>query len=483
MRYELTTNPSLTDAECLVIGLLQDEPLPEFTQNLTQNQLDLVKKIAGKLSDEGETAWQTELDGHGLLLIHCGQKESYSIEKLNQRLSDVINALCAQRVLSALIHFPTLNAQTADWQLKHMVLQSAASAYQFLAFKSQNNKPHVLNTLLFHLPGGSASAIRQAQGIATGEWLTRNLANLPANICTPTYLAEQARELAQAYPDIQTNIIESNDMREFGMGALLAVAQGSDEPPKLIEMQYRAGGDADPIVLIGKGITFDSGGISLKPSEGMNEMKYDMGGAASVFGVMKACAELKQPINLIGLVAAAENMPSGKAVKPGDIVTSMSGQTIEIVNTDAEGRLVLADALTYTERFNPKFVIDIATLTGTVIRALGHEYTGLMTPDEKLATFMEHAARDSADKTWRLPLDEAYQSALDSPIADMINASFSPAAGTITAGCFLARFTKKFRWAHLDIAGTAWNSGQNRNATGRPVRLLMALLDRVRHES
>lgn len=483
MNYELTTNPSLNDAECLVIGLLQNESLPKFTQNLTQNQLDLVKKIAGKLSDEGETAWQTDLDGHCLLLIHCGQKENYSIQKLNQRLSDAVRALCTQRILNATIHFPLLESKDADWQLKHMILQSAANAYQFLAFKSQKNKPHVLNALAFHVPGASAATIEQAQGIAAGECLTRNLANLPANICTPTYLAEQARQLAKQYPKIQTKIIESNDMREFGMGALLAVAQGSDEAPKLIEMQYRAGGDAAPIVIVGKGITFDSGGISLKPAEGMNEMKYDMGGAASVFGVMKACAELKQPINLIGLVAAAENMPSGKAVKPGDIVTSMSGQTIEIVNTDAEGRLVLADALTYAERFNPQFVIDIATLTGAVIIALGHEYTGLMTTDEKLATLMEHAARDSTDKTWRLPLDEAYQDALDSPIADMVNANFDRAAGSITAGCFLARFTQKFRWAHLDIAGTAWNSGKKRNATGRPVRLLMALIEQARHES
>lgn len=263
------------------------------------------------------------------------------------------------------------------------------------------------------------------------------------------------------------------------MGALLAVAQGSDQPPRLIDIHYQGDKNSAPVILVGKGITFDSGGLSIKPANAMDEMKYDMSGAASVLGVIKACALLKLPINLIGIIASAENLISGSAVKSGDIVTTMSGQTVEIINTDAEGRLVLADALTYAEQYNPDFVIDIATLTGAIIVALGNIATGYMTKDEQLAKSIERAANESQDKVWRMPLDEAYQDALDSPLADMINASFDRTAGSITAACFLSRFTEKYRWAHLDIAGTAWISGKKRNATGRPVPLLIQLLRHV----
>jgi leucyl aminopeptidase len=265
------------------------------------------------------------------------------------------------------------------------------------------------------------------------------------------------------------------------MGSLLGVGQGSVRGSRIVVMKWMGAKDkkSAPVALIGKGVTFDAGGISLKPSANMNEMKYDMAGAASVLGTIKACALLKLPINVIGLLACAENMPSGSAVKPGDIVTSLSGQTIEIINTDAEGRLVLADALTYAERFKPSLVIDIATLTGAVIVGLGHVVTGFMTKDDDLAELIQKAATDSEDKAWRLPLDDAYQEALDSPIADMVNSTFDRSAGSITAGCFLSRFTKKFRWAHLDIAGTAWVSGKNRSATGRPVPLLVQLLCQI----
>jgi leucyl aminopeptidase len=263
------------------------------------------------------------------------------------------------------------------------------------------------------------------------------------------------------------------------MGILLAVAQGSDQPPRLIDIQYKGHKDAKPIILVGKGITFDSGGLSIKPANAMDEMKYDMSGAASVLGTIKACALLKLPVNIIGLIASAENLVSGAAVKPGDIITSMSGQTVEIINTDAEGRLVLADALTYAEQYDPEFVIDIATLTGAIIVALGSIASGYMTKDDELATLIETAAKESQDKVWRMPLDDAYQEALDSPLADMINAGFDRSAGSITAACFLSRFTEKYRWAHIDIAGTAWISGKKRNATGRPVPLLTQLIRHV----
>ncbi len=300
-----------------------------------------------------------------------------------------------------------------------------------------------------------------------GVELTRHLGNMPANICTPTYISQQAMKLCEEFPTLSCTIMGPDEIRDMGMGLLLAVSQGSDQPPQLIDIHYKGTkDDCAPIVLVGKGITFDSGGLSIKPANAMDEMKYDMCGAASVLGTLRACALLKLPVHVIGLIAAAENLLSGSAVKPGDIVTSMSGQTVEIINTDAEGRLVLADALTYAERYNPSFVVDIATLTGAVIIALGNVTSGFMTTDDELAAWIEKAAKESQDKVWRLPLDKAYQEALDSPLADMVNANFDRSAGSITAACFLSRFTEKYRWAHLDIAGTAWVSGKKRNATG-----------------
>jgi leucyl aminopeptidase len=361
-----------------------------------------------------------------------------------------------------------------------MIIQFDNLRYQLLDFKKKKATPHLLESVHFYLPGASEKTLQIAKSIVAGVEFTRHLANMPANICTPTYLGEQAQKLAEQFPEITCQVMGLEDIRQMGMGALMAVAQGSDQPPRLIDIQYNgAPSDVQPIVLVGKGITFDSGGLSIKPANAMDEMKYDMAGAASVLGTIKACALLKLPINLVGLIASAENMLSGSAVKSGDIVTSMSGQTIEIINTDAEGRLVLADALTYAERFNPRFVIDIATLTGGIIVALGTIASGLMTKDDELAALIEKAAAESEDRVWRMPLDEAYQDAIDSPLADMINANFDRTASSVTAACFLSRFTEKYRWAHLDIAGTAWVSGKKRNATGRPVPLLIQLIRHV----
>jgi leucyl aminopeptidase len=318
--------------------------------------------------------------------------------------------------------------------------------------------------------------VREGAAIAAGVTLARELGDLPGNICTPSYLAERARSLAAEHPKLHVEVLEEHDMQELGMGALLSVSRGSREPAKLVVMRYEGGKKGDkPVVLVGKGLTFDAGGISIKPAAAMDEMKYDMCGGASVLGAVYATLALELRINLVGVVPASENLPDGEANKPGDIVTSMSGQTVEILNTDAEGRLILCDALTYSERFDPAVVIDLATLTGACVVALGKHPAGLFTADEKLALEVLAAGDYAGDRAWRLPLWEDYQSQLDSNFADMANIGGRD-AGAITAACFLSRFTKKYPWAHLDIAGIAWRSGKEKGATGRPVALLTQFL-------
>lgn len=478
MNYGLTEKPSLTHSECLVLGLFSDTDLPEFAQVLDKDNNEIITKLSQRASEPGDARWQTDVQGRSLLIIQCGKKTEFTPVKLQKRLMELTDSLIKQRFTSATVCLPQLPQHTAEWQLEQMIIQMDNQRYQLLDFKKKNAKPHQLEAITFYLPGASEQTLELARAITTGVELTRNLANLPANICTPTYLGEQAIKLAKEFETISCTVMGLDEISKLGMGALLAVSQGSDQPPRLIDIQYKGAGNTPPIILVGKGITFDSGGLTIKPGNFMDEMKYDMSGAASVLGTLKACALLKLPVNVIGLIPSAENMLNGSAVKPGDIVTTMSGQTVEILNTDAEGRLVLADALTYAERYNPEFVIDIATLTGAIIIALGNVATGLMTKDDELAKLIETAAKESEDKVWRMPLDEAYQDAMDSPLADMINANFDRSAGSITAACFLSRFTEKFRWAHLDIAGTAWISGKKRNATGRPVPLLTQL---VRH--
>ncbi|MFT4059700.1 MAG: leucyl aminopeptidase [Legionella sp.] len=476
MNYGLTPKPSLSMSECLVLGIFSDTKLSDVAQQLDQEHHGLISKLSKKASEPGDTIWQTELKEHSLLIIQCGKKEKFTPAQLKKRLSEITEALIKQRFKSATLCLPQLPNYSAEWQLEQMLIQTDNQCYQLLDFKKKNAKSHVLEQIYFYLPEAKKEALETGRAIAEGVEFTRTLANLPANICTPTYLGEQASQLAKQFSQISCKVMRPEELREMGMGSLLAVAQGSDQPPRLIDIQYKGSEDAAPIVLVGKGITFDSGGMSIKPANAMDEMKYDMCGAASVLGTIKACALLKLPVNVVGIIASSENMINGSSVKPGDIVTSMSGQTIEILNTDAEGRLVLADALTYAERFNPKFVIDIATLTGGIIVALGTVATGLMTKDNELAQLIEDAAKESNDRVWRLPLDEDYQDAIDSSLADMINAGFDRTASSITAAYFLSRFTEKYRWAHLDIAGTAWISGKKRNATGRPVLLLTQLI-------
>lgn len=474
MNYGLTQRPSLHTSDCLIIGVCSDTDLD---LGLDKELIALIALFKQKIPEPGDILWHHHSSENSLLLIQCGTKTKFNSAQLKKRMMEVTEALIKQRMRSATLCFPELQDFNADSQLEQMIIQIDTQMYQLLDFKTKKAKAHSLEHIHFYLPNANQEGLEAGQAIAAGIEFTRHLANMPANICTPTYLGEQALQLAQQFPQkMSCHVMGSDEMRQMGMETLLAVAQGSAQPPRLIDIQYKGADNALPIVLVGKGITFDSGGLSIKPANAMDEMKYDMSGAASVLGTLKACALLKLPINVIGLIASAENMVSGNSVKSGDIVTSMSGQTVEIINTDAEGRLVLADALTYAERYSPRFVLDIATLTGAIIVALGTVASGFMTQDEKLAKLIEKAATESNDRVWRMPLDEDYQDALDSPLADMINANFDRTAGSITAACFLSRFTEKYPWAHLDIAGTAWISGKKRNATGRPVPLLTQII-------
>lgn len=359
------------------------------------------------------------------------------------------------------------------------VLSLSQAAYQYSEFKSIKDKILLENIHLISQDSPMCEAqLAFLNAIATGQSLARDLGNCPPNVCTPEYLAETALALAAQYPDqLKVTVLEQAQIAELGMNAFLAVAQGSNNPCRLVTLEYQSELADAPIVLVGKGVTFDSGGISIKPGAAMDEMKYDMCGAASVLGTIKALCEAKLPVHVVGAIAAVENMPSGQATRPGDIVKTMSGQTVEILNTDAEGRLVLCDTLTYINRFNPEIVIDIATLTGACVVALGKVMSGLFSNNDDFAQEIIEAGKQSADRVWHMPVDEAYQELLDSPFADIGNISNGgPYGGAITAACFLERFTRNYCWAHLDVAGTAWISGANKGATGRPVPLLMQLI-------
>lgn len=375
----------------------------------------------------------------------------------------------------------TVEEQDSEWQARQIAELLDTYVYRSDILKSKPAENLFAPTKITYACSKSQTAaanrgLALGSAIAKGVNLARSLGDLPGNICTPTYLAGEAKRLARNQTRLNVKVLEEKQMKELGMGSLLSVSAGSDQPAKLIVMEYRGGSKNDaPVALVGKGITFDTGGISLKPGAGMDEMKYDMCGAASVLGTFQTLLELQPAINVVGIIAASENMPNGKATKPGDIVTSMSGQTIEILNTDAEGRLVLCDALTYTERFKPKVVIDIATLTGACVIALGNHASGLYSNRDELAQALLKAGQQANDRAWHMPLWDDYQKQLDSNFADMANIG-GREAGSVTAACFLSRFAKKFSWAHLDIAGTAWKSGSAKGATGRPVPLLVQYL-------
>ncbi|MDR9498472.1 MAG: leucyl aminopeptidase [Hydrogenovibrio sp.] len=416
-----------------------------------------------------------------LLLVGLGDPAKLTEKTYRSALKAATNKLHqtgAQQVLSVLSAvWPETRDQAWSLYQNTLFLQHGLYDYQHPSRGDFTPKETcVRQVTLFSQSPDMDDALTQAQASAYGMKMTQDLADTPANFCTPTHLADTAQKLGQQY-GFEVTILEREQMIEMGMGAFMAVAQGGSTPPKMICLSYQ-GGDPDqrPIALVGKGVTFDTGGISLKPGQGMDEMKYDMGGAAAVLGTFEAIGRLKPNQNIVGVIPSTENMPSGTAIKPGDVVTSLSGQTIEILNTDAEGRLILCDALTYAQQtYHPEKVIDMATLTGACIIALGHEMSGIMGNDQSLVDALLAAGNHTYDRFWQLPLAEEYDAQLKSNFADMANIG-GRSAGTITAGQFLARFTKEANWAHLDIAGTAWNSGDNKGATGRPVAALVHYL-------
>ncbi|HTH43707.1 MAG TPA: leucyl aminopeptidase [Oxalicibacterium sp.] len=421
-----------------------------------------------------------------VLLVGLGKEDAVSEKDFTSALQSVVRAFGSLGAKEAVIALPVdaLSQRDAAWTIRGAVLAAREAAYRFDVMKSKKEAPATgVGKIAFAVPAANANAakeaVTQAVAVANGMDLTKDLGNLPANICTPTYLANTAKKIAKDFK-LEVEILDRKQLEALKMYSFLSVTNGSVQPPKFIVLKHLGGKSKDaPVVLVGKGITFDSGGISLKPGSAMDEMKYDMGGAASVLGTMRAIAEMKLKLNVIMVIPSCENMPSGSATKPGDIVTSMSGQTIEILNTDAEGRLVLCDALTYVERFKPAVVVDAATLTGACITALGHHNSGLFTRNDAahdaLANELLAAGREAGDTAWRMPIEDSYQEQLKSNFADMANIG-GPAAGAVTAACFLERYTKKYTWAHLDIAGTAWKSGAAKGSTGRPVPLLTTFL-------
>jgi len=472
---------------CLVVGVYEGGKLTAAAQLLNKAAKNAFGELVARGDMNGKPASTLLLHklpgiaAERVLLVGLGKASEINsktcIDILRATFSKLLDTPAKDVVLYLIDE--GLGKDSA-WVIRQAVFAADEQTYRPDGMKSKPAKAASLKSVTFATLGKPVAALKSvleyASATAHGIALAKTLGNLPGNVCTPTYLASQAKALGKAHKSIETTVLEEKDMRKLGMGSFLSVTRGSEQPAKLITIEYHGTDKRQkPIVLVGKGITFDSGGISLKPGAEMDEMKYDMCGAASVLGTMQAIAEMGLKLNVIGVIPSCENLPSGTATKPGDIVTSMSGQTIEILNTDAEGRLILCDALTYSEKFKPDTVIDIATLTGACVIALGHVASGLFSNEEKLARELLSAGEQAHDRAWQLPLWEDYQPLLDSNFADMQNIG-GRAGGTITAACFLSRFTKDYRWAHLDIAGTAWKSGKEKGATGRPVPLLTQYL-------
>ena len=419
-----------------------------------------------------------------VILVGLGTKAEFNQNRLNQITACIASQIVGLNPKSVLYCLSEMHSRNLDdaWCLRQSALALQQACYRYTATRSasknKNQKIKLERCVFQTLEESTATrrAIKEADAIAHGMNIARELGNLPPNICTPDYMVQQARKLVRSSKKLHLRVLQEKDMQRMGMGAFLSVSQGSSEPGYLICIEYRGAAKSKaPVAIVGKGITFDTGGISIKPSATMDEMKFDMSGAGSVLGTLACCVRLGLAINVVGVLACAENMPGGKASKPGDIVKTMSGQTVEILNTDAEGRLVLCDALTYVQRYKPECIIDIATLTGACVVALGQVASGLMANDQALANKLLAAGKDSGDHTWQLPLWDDYQPQLDSNFADMANIG-GRWAGTITAACFLSRFTEKQQWAHLDVAGVAWSTGAKKGSTGRPVPLLAQFL-------
>jgi len=482
-------DPEKQRSACVVIGLHEGRKLTSSGKRLDEASQGALGQLLRRGDIDGKPGQVLLLHNppnllcERLLLVGCGKEKEFHEGRYRDAVTKMARTLADTGATEAVVYLTETEVKGRDiaWKIRQAVECTEGALYKFDRLKShKSDKKRPLRRLVLTVPKRSdlapgETAVRQGLAIGAGVSLARDLGNLPGNICTPGYLADQARELEHQY-GIKVTVLEREDMEKLGMGALLSVARGSRQPPKLITLEYSGGPEGGaPVALVGKGLTFDAGGISIKPAAAMDEMKYDMCGAASVLGAVKAAAELKLPLNIVGVIPSSENLPDGDANKPGDIVTTMSGQTVEVLNTDAEGRLILCDALTYTERFKPAAVVDIATLTGACVIALGNHASGLLSNNDSLARELLNAGRFAWDRAWQLPLWDDYQKQLDSNFADMANIG-GREGGTITAACFLARYAKKFKWAHLDIAGTAWLSGKAKGGTGRPVPLLTTWL-------
>jgi len=482
-----TAPPSKELTDLLVVGAFPGGALAPQAQEIdaaSQGKLSALA-IQEELDEKaGSSLMLYDLPGtvaRRVLVVSLGPRERFGEKAFEDSVRAVAKALLEGKATRATVTLPLAEVpnRSLAWQLQRASCLLADGQYQFDAPKQANGaKKHNVRDITLLIPEKPTEAlelaVRRGQAIAQGMALTKDLGNLPGNVCHPGYLADLARSWSKEL-GLEVEVLERADMEKLGMGSALSVGRASEQPCRLIVMRYRGAKKSAPIVLVGKGVTFDTGGISLKPGEDLDMMKYDMCGAASVYGAMKMAAQLALPIDLVGIVAAVENMPGGNATRPGDVVKSMSGQTIEILNTDAEGRLILCDALTYAERFEPACVIDIATLTGACVIALGTQTSGLYANDEALASELLTCGTDAGDRAWRMPLFDEYQEQLKSNFADMSNLGGRP-AGSVTAACFLSRFTKAYPWAHLDIAGTASIGGDKKGATGRPVPLISEFL-------
>ena len=476
-------------AGCIAVGIFENGKFSDAAKVLDENGMLTAAVKSGDISGKAGTTLllhRSASSARRILLVGLGTQGEVSDRNFIAAVQAIARVFATLGSNDALIALPfdVVHGRDADWAQRTTVLALRESIYRADGLKSKKDDSRSgVSKVTLAVDDSRLTATRktlsQSVALANGMDLSKTLGNLPPNICTPTYLATTAKQLAKEFK-LGVEVLDRKQLEALKMGSFLSVTQGSDQPPKFIILRHMGGKAKEaPVVLVGKGITFDTGGISLKPGSGMDEMKYDMCGAASVLGTFRAIAEMDLKLNVIGVIPACENMPSGRATRPGDIVTSMSGQTIEILNTDAEGRLILCDALTYVERFKPACVVDIATLTGACVTALGHHNTGLFTRHDSthdaLADELLAAGKSSNDTAWRMPIEEAYQDQLKSNFADIANIG-GPPGGSITAACFLERFTRKYAWAHLDIAGTAWKSGAAKGATGRPVPLLTTFL-------
>lgn len=488
LKVHPANTPTNSETDCLVIGLFEERKAAHAATDVDHATKGLISRLvrAGDITGElGQTVMLHEVPGlsaRRLLVVGLGANSEFDDRAFRKACSAAWRALLkvpAERSTFTLTSFP-VSGRDAAWAVRTAIQTLREATYRFtMATEKRDAKSQTLKQIALSVNAGDEEscqlAVKQGTAIANGADLTRDLGNLPGNICTPTFLAETAKKLAQEWK-LKLQVLDRAQIEALGMKSFLAVARGSSEPPRFIVLRYQGSTAKErPIVLVGKGITFDSGGISLKPGEAMDEMKYDMSGAGSVLGAIRAIAEVKPKLNVVAVIPACENMPSGGATKPGDIVKTMAGLTVEILNTDAEGRLILCDALTYVERFKPAAVVDVATLTGACVIALGQHNSGLFANDDELASQLLRAARNANDPAWRLPLDDEYQEQLKSNFADLANIG-GRQGGSITAACFLSRFAKSYRWAHLDVAGTAHKSGSDKGATGRPVGLLVQFM-------